>query len=335
MTFLLAKIFFLLLLAALLGALLARWWLRRYYEDVTTEYTRLSNDWRNWRTSFEAKLAARPEVDLRPVTAGLDRIESGVRGIEIPKPVTTDLGPVLAAISVIRIPEPKDVDLGPMQGRLGQVEHAIKSIPMPRDVDLGPVQNRLTQVEQAVKSIAIPTPKEVDLGPVQSRLAQVEQAVRSIHIPAIPPVDFTDTTRRLDALERAVRAIVIPPSTSVDLSAVMAKLDALAAKPAPNPVAAVAVPTVRAGSRNLLTRAHYGKPDDLKLIKGVKKVMEKMLHGIGVYYFWQIAEWTQADGVHADAQLTAFHGRIARDNWVDQAAQLLTRANSARRPATL
>jgi len=195
----------------------------------------------------------------------------------------------------------------------------------------------LTQVEQAVKSIAIPTPKEVDLGPVQARLAQLEQAVRAIYIPANPPVDFTDTTRRLDALERAIRAIAIPPSTNVDLSAVMAKLDALADKPTPTPthVAAVAGPTVRAGSRNLLTRAHYGKPDDLKLIKGVKKVMEKMVHAIGVYYFWQIAEWTQADIVHADAQLTAFHGRIARDNWVDQAAQLLTRADSARRPATL
>jgi len=229
MTYLLAKIFVLLLLAALLGALLARWRLRRYYEDVT---------------------------------AGLERIESGVRGIEIPKPVATDLGPI---------------------------------------------QNRLTQVEQAVKSIAI------------------------------PPVDFTDTTRRLDALERAIRAIVIPPSTSVDLSAVMAKLDALAAKPAPAPAAVVTVsgPTVRAGSRNLLTRAHYGKPDDLKLINGVKEAMEKMLHDIGVYYFWQIAEWTHADIVHADAQLTAFHGRIARDNWVDQAAQLLPRADSARKPASL
>jgi predicted flap endonuclease-1-like 5' DNA nuclease len=89
---------------------------------------------------------------------------------------------------------------------------------------------------------------------------------------------------------------------------------------------------VRNGSRNLLARAAYGKPDDLKQIKGVANVLEKMLHDIGVYYFWQIAEWGAKDVQHADEQLQAFKGRISRDEWVKQSKSFAKLASSARRP---
>jgi predicted flap endonuclease-1-like 5' DNA nuclease len=89
---------------------------------------------------------------------------------------------------------------------------------------------------------------------------------------------------------------------------------------------------VRAGSRNLLRRPAFGKPDDLKLIKGVATVLEKMLHRIGVYYFWQIANWGSTDVAHADAQLTAFRGRITRDGWVKQAAALSRSPSAAVKP---
>ena len=107
--------------------------------------------------------------------------------------------------------------------------------------------------------------------------------------------------------------------------------------PAPVPAAVAAPapaadPNVRAGSRNLLAHAAYGQPDDLKLIKGVAGVMEKMMHAIGVYYFWQIAEWSPTDVAHADDQLTAFKGRITRDDWVRQALLLARAPGAARRP---
>jgi predicted flap endonuclease-1-like 5' DNA nuclease len=89
---------------------------------------------------------------------------------------------------------------------------------------------------------------------------------------------------------------------------------------------------VRGGSRNLLSRASYGKPDDLKLIVGVAEVLEKMLHGIGVYYFWQIAEWGAKDVAHADGELPAFKGRITRDEWVKQSKALMKLPNSVKRP---
>jgi predicted flap endonuclease-1-like 5' DNA nuclease len=183
----------------------------------------------------------------------------------------------------------------------------------------------------------------VDLGAVQARLGSLEEAVRGIRMPSIPPqIDLARTEQRLDALERAVRAIVIPPAQSVDLGPVMQKLsllEARAARPTPAVVRtsapAQSSPVVRAGSRNLLARAAFGKPDDLKLIKGVAGVLEKMLHRIGVYYFWQIAEWTAADVAHADAQLTAFKGRIKRDDWVVQSRALARSESAARKPATI
>ena len=52
---------------------------------------------------------------------------------------------------------------------------------------------------------------------------------------------------------------------------------------------------VREGSRNLLTHPGHGEPDDLTQIKGVPKVLERKLHKMGVFYFWQIAEWSPDD----------------------------------------
>jgi predicted flap endonuclease-1-like 5' DNA nuclease len=139
--------------------------------------------------------------------------------------------------------------------------------------------------------------------------------------------------QKLNALV-ARAAQPVQPAPVVRVMAPAAPAPAPAPATAPEPAASQAIaPMVRAGSRNLLSRAAYGKPDDLKKIKGVATVMEKMMHDIGVYYFWQIAEWNSTDIDHADAQLKAFHGRISRDEWVKQAVSFARDADSARKPA--
>lgn len=65
-----------------------------------------------------------------------------------------------------------------------------------------------------------------------------------------------------------------------------------------------------------------GEPDDLKLIVGVGPVLERMLHGLGVATFRQIAHWTDRDIAEFDAKLPEFPGRIVRDQWVTQARAL-------------
>jgi len=63
------------------------------------------------------------------------------------------------------------------------------------------------------------------------------------------------------------------------------------------------------------------KVDDLKRIKGVGAVIEKTLHGLGVYQFDQIANWT-SDNVTWVEKFIAFPGRVQRESWVDQARTL-------------
>ncbi|PQA88740.1 50S ribosomal protein L21 [Hyphococcus luteus] len=61
--------------------------------------------------------------------------------------------------------------------------------------------------------------------------------------------------------------------------------------------------------------------DDLKQLSGVGPVLEKKLHEAGVTSFAQIAGWTEKDIADMDEKL-AFHGRIEREGWVEQAKKL-------------
>jgi predicted flap endonuclease-1-like 5' DNA nuclease len=281
MGFLLAKILILLVAAAAAGALFAYWWFRRSYEDVTLEYTRSRDEWTSWRRSFEERLAARPQVDLQPLTQQVAGVDAAVRAIDIPQPKATDLSPVLSAVSGLRMP----------------------------------------------------TPDKVDLAPVHSRLDAIEQRIGAIRMPDAPaPVDLAPTQGRLDRIEQAVRAIHVPPSQTVDLHPVLERLSLLQTRIENPPAPAAPKVGVREGSKNLLSHAGHGRPDDLKQIKGVKRVLERTLHKVGVFYFWQIAEWSSDDVKHVDSVLPAFKGRIERDHWVTQANELSTKPTAAKPP---
>ena len=65
-----------------------------------------------------------------------------------------------------------------------------------------------------------------------------------------------------------------------------------------------------------------GEPDDLKKIKGIGPKFEGDLNAKGVYYFRQIAAWTPEDIKMVDEIIDSFPGRIERDEWVKQAAEL-------------
>ncbi|HVY89909.1 MAG TPA: hypothetical protein VG942_13650, partial [Hyphomonadaceae bacterium] len=75
-----------------------------------------------------------------------------------------------------------------------------------------------------------------------------------------------------------------------------------------------------------------GPPDNLELIHGVGPILRSMLNDRGIYYFWQVAEWSPEDVTQIDAQLMEFRGRIRRDDWVRHAGQLAALPTSAKRP---
>jgi len=84
------------------------------------------------------------------------------------------------------------------------------------------------------------------------------------------------------------------------------------------PVAQEAAPAVE--SKTMFV-APEGEPDDLKKISGVGPVIEKKLHALGITKYVQVAGFSQGDIEKVDLELN-FKGRIDRDNWLEQAAEL-------------
>jgi len=68
--------------------------------------------------------------------------------------------------------------------------------------------------------------------------------------------------------------------------------------------------------------------DDLKEISGVGPALEEKLNGFGVYTYAQVANWNEAN-ISAFDDLLNFKGRIERDNWLQQAADLEAAKGSA------
>jgi NADH-quinone oxidoreductase subunit E len=70
-----------------------------------------------------------------------------------------------------------------------------------------------------------------------------------------------------------------------------------------------------------LAMARTGGADDLKRIKGIGKVNEGKLNGLGIYHFDQIAAWAREE-IRWVGTYLSFHGRIDREDWVAQAKVL-------------
>jgi len=64
-----------------------------------------------------------------------------------------------------------------------------------------------------------------------------------------------------------------------------------------------------------------GEKDDLKLISGVGPVLEDKLNELGIFHFWQIAKF-EAKDIDLVNDAMAFPGRIERDEWIAQSANL-------------
>jgi small subunit ribosomal protein S2 len=71
--------------------------------------------------------------------------------------------------------------------------------------------------------------------------------------------------------------------------------------------------------------APRGEADDLKRITGVTVKLEQRLNDLGVFHFWQVADFSADDIAALDRQLST-RGRIARDDWVGQAKKLVDAA---------
>lgn len=100
-----------------------------------------------------------------------------------------------------------------------------------------------------------------------------------------------------------------------------AKLRLVASQPAPRGAPAARKETRKAEAAAPAAIERPGKPDDLKAISGVGPKLEKVLNGLGIWTYAQIAALGEAEIAWLDGHL-GFSGRIGRDDWVGQAAAL-------------
>jgi NADH-quinone oxidoreductase subunit E len=84
---------------------------------------------------------------------------------------------------------------------------------------------------------------------------------------------------------------------------------------------AVAKGAAEAEAEPEMLKSPRGAADDLKKIKGLGPKLEGALNELGVWHYWQIANWTPAEIAWVDTRLK-FKGRIERDGWIAQAKTL-------------
>lgn len=132
-------------------------------------------------------------------------------------------------------------------------------------------------------------------------------------------------SEKAEAEARMASAMVAEAAATVSAAlshaAAPAPLAAMAAPVAP-PAAVAPVVAAAVAKPQSLTAARGGKPDDLKLIKGIGPKLEILCNRLGFYHFDQIAAWTAAEIAWVDDNLEGFKGRVSRDNWVAQARAL-------------
>ncbi len=211
-----------------------------------------------------------------------------------------------------------DAKLQLVHSNVRLMEEAVRGID-PNE-SLRDLSRRLVTLEAQLA--AQPDPEPTDLTPVLAAIGGLR----------LTQSQATDLTPILDAIHN----INIPDCTcaETDLSPVLMQLAALRTQLEQQPKAP-ADPLISyriAGSSNRLTQAAFGTPDNLQVIKGIGPVLEGFLHNLGVYYFWQIADWTPQDVANVDALLEVFQGRIARDQWVSQAVALAQLPTSVQHP---
>jgi len=302
---------------------------------------RLADETR-WRPALEAKIEGvssavaniRP-TNIAPVEARLDKIQGVVAKLQ-----NTDVSGIAAGVAATAatVAAIKQVDLAPVTKKLDRVDEQVAStsaaVAAIKSTDLGPVTQRLQGLETKVASL-----QNADLAPVEARVKSLTDTVRVIEsrLKPQPPTDLSGVEKRLDGIESRLK-----PQPPTDLSGVQKRLDgieaALKSRPRPAPAARAPRPAAprkaatkpRPAAGALLQSASHGKADDLKQISGVGPKLEKMLNGIGVYYFFQVEAWSKADVKRVDDLLKVFKGRIERDNWVKQAQTLARHPSAAR-----
>ncbi len=287
-----------------------------------------------------------------------DRLERIEQMLEAHASPTVDLTPVEQRLDMLhsQISAPNQ-DMDGLFQRLSSLEYAISAIDR-QPVDINPLYSRLANMEAELGAIRTELHGTGQLDVIEQRLAGLHEALLSVQQPDFGPVlnslhsiDMAGLENRMTAIEYGLAALHHTLRTRTETIADHQPAPPRRMPPPPPPLARpVPTPTpppprqvrravdpLSAARRpgdlaNLLTRPAFGPADDLERISGVGPMLSDLLNDVGVYYFWQIAEWSPEDVEYVDDQLQHFRGRIERDDWVGQAKVFAAEPATANRP---
>ena len=310
-----------------------------------TDFTPLVNEFRN----IEGMLRA-PSEDMRVMHTKLSDIEGGSASLH------SKLSGVEHTVSMLAR---SGVDLTPVQTRLSNVESALASLRVELQSlpDFGPMERRLAALQDSMMAMREPDLSPVlssmrkldarlDMGVMDSRLASIEYTLAALnHI--LRARDFSHLRGEGEYVYRQPAApaprVEQPAFAPIDQVFPKAPPPQRPAEPeaAPEPETKSETPAhpleiaLRPGDKaNLLVEPAFGNEDDLEVVNGIGPMLGELLNEIGVYYYWQIAEWGPAEIEWVDNKLEHFKGRIERDEWVSQAKELAKLPTSAKHPAS-
>lgn len=298
-----------------------------------------------------------PDVNLGPVHSGLATLGLTLEEMKASSGDArrSDLEALMSRIADL---SSAVATLRPLQGMLADIDHAVSTLDR-TPVDLEPLHSRFGQVEASLRAIQTDVEQHRRaIEPVERGVAGLLEAFQGMPGPDLEPVlsavhsidgrdDLAAVENRLTAIEYSLAAVHHMLRSRSEGSFVRSETT-WQSRPSPATVANGAVVSAPArplrdldpinavrradDQANLLVEAAFGPPDDLGQINGVGPILSSLLNDTGVYYFWQIAEWTPDEAAWVDSQLMYFKGRIKRDDWVNHARTLAALPGSAKRP---
>ena len=248
-------------------------------------------------------------------------MEQGEYRVDL-SPVQNRLGALESALSAVRVDLQGMPDIAPVERRLSALQETVLAN---RENEFTPVLSSVRKMETRLNSVAL----EDRLASIEYNLAALQHLLRARHLSdqsyqttvyetrAEVPAWFTDSEPPK------------PETTEIVTETVTTETRQPVAPDPKDPIAHARRPDDEA---NLLTEAAFGQGDDLERIIGVGPMLGELLNDVGVFYFWQVAEWSDADVAWVDSKLEHFKGRIERDKWVAQARHLAREEGTANRP---
>jgi predicted flap endonuclease-1-like 5' DNA nuclease len=338
MTYLIAKFSVIFLLAAALSFVLGHWWARRRFVDVTRSFESM------WaardqdaapQPNLSAQLDEISELLKRPGSARAGRSTSGSPGKVDLSAVQNRLSSIEQKIEGIRIPQPREIDIDDLLARIDRVDQRLTNLRIPEPPVITPLESRMDQIGQQIARLGqgggVASDKGIDFSPLLSRLSDLETTMNNMVISTgiDEALENDEMLARLDGIEQRLERLaarLADDARHANVNQVVSDIEKLATPSDGDDGDDADRPAT-------LEYASTGEPDDLTRIDGVNRRQAKLLNANGIYYFWQIAEWS---GAHADwmnQRLAHKDARIQKEKWVAQAGRLAGQPDASSRPA--